>query len=102
MSRLLGLMLLLLSGGASAAARFAIVVGSNQGSNGHDRLWFAERDAERLSQALSELGDFASDHVQLLRGARRDELEKALRQTEAQIARARAAGERTLLLFYFS
>ena len=93
---------LALPGAARAAARFAIVVGNNEGAPGRARLWFAERDAERFARALRELGDFAPDRVALLQGATPSAVREALAATEARIATARAAGERALLVVYFS
>jgi hypothetical protein len=87
---------------ARAAARFAVVVGNNHGAAGRARLWFAEKDAERFARALRELGDFSSDRVVLLEGATPAAVREAFAATEARIAAARAAGERTLLVVYFS
>ncbi len=87
---------------AHAAARFAVIAGNNRGATGRAQLWFAERDAERFARTLHELGDFADDHVTILRGASASELRAALAATEEQMVRAHAAGERALLVFYFS
>jgi Caspase domain len=87
---------------ARAAARFAVVVGNNHGATGRARLWFAEKDAERFARALRELGDFSSDRIVLLQGATPSAVREALTATEARIASARAAGERALLVVYFS
>ncbi len=85
-----------------AAARFAVVAGSNAGDPSRPKLWFAEKDAERLARTLVELGDFAEDRVVLLRGAGAKALREAIAATEAKVKLARAAGERTLLVFYYS
>jgi hypothetical protein len=87
---------------ARAAARFAVVVGNNEGATGRARLWFAEKDAERFARALRELGDFAPERVVLLQGATPSAVRETLAATEARIASARAAGERALLVLYFS
>jgi len=87
---------------ARAAARFAVVVGNNQGALGRARLWFAEKDAERFARALRELGDFAPERVVLLQGMTPASVRETLAATEARIATARAAGERALLVVYFS
>jgi len=85
-----------------AAARFAVVVGNNHGATGRARLWFAEKDAERFARALRELGDFAPERVVLLQGPTPSSVRETLAATEARIASARAAGERALLVVYFS
>jgi hypothetical protein len=85
-----------------AAARFAVVVGSNAGAAGRPRLWFAERDAEQLGRTLVELSDFSEDRVILLRGPAAARVREAIAATEARIALARQAGDHPLFLFYFS
>jgi hypothetical protein len=87
---------------AQGAARFAVVVGNDAGATGRPRLWFAEKDAERFRGTLRELGDFPDDRVVLLRGASPRQVREALAATEARVQAARAAGERTLLVFYYS
>src|SRR5437868_5929480 len=87
---------------AQAAARFAVVVGNNTGATGRAKLWFAERDAERFAGALHELGDFGSDRITLLRGAHASDVKAAIAKADERIAKARTAGERSLLVVYFS
>ncbi|HEY2030096.1 MAG TPA: caspase family protein [Myxococcales bacterium] len=98
----LGLCSLALAAPAQAAARFAVIAGNNHGAAGRAQLWYAERDAERFAHALNELGDFTKPDVQLLRGASLSELRSAIANAEAQVKKARAAGERALLVVYFS
>ncbi len=88
--------------GRAASSRFAVVVGQNQGAPGQPALWFAERDAERFSRTLLELGDFDADRVVLLRAGTLARVREALAGTEARMAAARARGEHPLLVFYFS
>ena len=89
-------------GAAHAAARFAVIVGSNAGDPARPRLWYAERDAERFERALLDLGDFSADRVVLLRGVGAGRVREALAATEARVVAARDAGEHPLLVFYFS
>jgi hypothetical protein len=86
----------------SASARFALVVGENRGAPDRPALWFAERDAERFSRTLTELGDFAPDDVRVLLGAPLARVREALAAVEARAAAARQRGEHPLLVFYFS
>ena len=84
------------------AERFAVVAGNDHGDPARPRLWFAEKDAERMHRALRELGDFDADGLVLLRGKKPAALEAALRALEPRVKAAAAKGERTLLLVYYS
>jgi hypothetical protein len=98
----LAFLLLAAPAAASGAARFAVVAGNDRGDTGRPKLWYAQKDAERFERALVELGDFDPGNVVLLQGKGPGELESAVRSLEARIARARAAGDRTLLVVYYS
>lgn len=93
--------LLLLPLGARAE-RFAVVAGNDRGDAGRPRLWFAEKDAERMHATLRELGEFAPDGLVLLRGQRPEALVDAVKAFEPRIRAATAKGDRTLLLVYYS
>lgn len=97
----LAALLLPLAAGA-LSGRVAVVAGVNQGSPARAKLWFAEKDAERFERALKELGDFQPDHVELQRGLGVEAFRQALGRAEAKVSAARAAGERTLLVVYYS
>jgi hypothetical protein len=84
------------------AARFAIVAGNNTGSQNRSKLWFAEADADRFSKALLELGEFAEPNVGLIKGEKLASVVEQFAETEKAIVASHAAGERTLLVFYFS
>ncbi len=102
MRRLALLALLLAPLQAQAAARFAVVVGSNVGAPGRPHLWVAEKDAERFAHALEELGDFAEDRVTVIRSGSAARVREALAAAEAKVAMARRSGQRPLLVFYYS
>src|SRR5437868_15363159 len=87
---------------ANAAARFAVVVGNNVGATGRAKLWFAERDADRFARALHELGDFSDDRIVVVRGRHAAEVRTAIEKIEERVVKARNAGERSLLVVYFS
>jgi hypothetical protein len=93
---------LLWSSAASAAARFALVVGNDIGSPSHPKLWFAERDAARFAAALTEVGEFPADRVVVLRGSSASGFRGAFGALEQRIAAEKERGERTLLIVYFS
>jgi hypothetical protein len=82
--------------------RVAVLAGVNVGAPERAKLWFAERDAQRLERTLRELGEFQEDQLELLRGPSAGAFREALRRAEQKIAAARAAGTKTLLLVYFS
>jgi len=94
-------LLLPLAAGA-LSGRVAVVAGVNQGSPARAKLWFAEKDAERFERALKELGDFQPDHVELQRGLGVEAFRQALGRAEAKVKAAREAGEKTLLVVYYS
>ncbi|HZY04022.1 MAG TPA: caspase family protein [Anaeromyxobacteraceae bacterium] len=94
--------LLLLPTAAAAAARFAVVVGNDRGGAGRQPLFFAEKDALGFRRTLVELGDFAEDRVALLQGAGARQLREALAAVEAKMALSRTAGEKALLVVYYS
>jgi len=93
---------LLVAAPAGAAKRFAVVAGNDEGGQGRARLWFAERDADRIASAVRELGDFSEGNVIVLHGKGADEFRAAIAGFDARILQAKAAGERTLLFFYYS
>jgi hypothetical protein len=93
---------LLAAAPAGAAQRFAVIAGNDEGGQGRARLWFAERDADRVAAAVRELGDFSEKNVLVLRGKSADEVRAAVASFEARILQAKAGGERTLLFFYYS
>jgi hypothetical protein len=82
--------------------RFAVIAGSNAGAPGRQKLWFAESDAERFRKALEELGDFPEYRVLSVQGGTAADFREAMAETEKRIAGARLAGERPLLVVYFS
>lgn len=86
----------------ASAGRFAVVAGNDHGDASRPRLWFAERDAERMYRALKELGDFDRDGTVLLRGKGPAALSKAVKELEPRIRASAAKGERTLLVVYYS
>ncbi len=87
---------------ARALERFAVVVGNNAGHDFRRSLRYAESDAEKLAQALVELGGFNARQVRVLVGQDADQTRAALLAAESQATAARAQGEQTLLLFYYS
>jgi hypothetical protein len=87
---------------ARAERRFALVVGQPDGGAGSQTLRYAERDARRVHAILLRLGGVAEPDARLLLSPSADEVRRALADLGARSAQARAAGEATLLLVYYS
>lgn len=106
--RSLGLGLFALAVGLYATSAFAqprqvrigLVAGNNLGKDASRGLRYAEDEVGRLADLLTSAGDF--DEVVTLRGASRDEIEKGLLQVRKKLEAAKAAGDQTLFLFYYS
>ena len=95
--------LCLAAGGAGAAVRkVAVIVGNNAGAAPSRALEFAERDAAKIDEVLTELGGVARADAALLVGADARTVWRALDDAERRVEAARGRGEQTMLLFYFS
>jgi hypothetical protein len=79
-----------------------VIAGNDRGDPARPRLWFAEKDAQRMHRTLRELGDFDQDGTALLLGKGPAALTDAVLGLEPRIRAAKAAGERTLLVVYYS
>lgn len=84
------------------ALGYAIIVGSNPGGRGQQRLQYAEADAERVAAMLSELGGYAAERVVLLQGPGRAQLLAQLDKLAAELQQHAAAERPTKLFFYYS
>lgn len=82
--------------------RFALVAGEPEGGPGTQRLRHAERDARRIHAILTRVGGVHGDDAVLLLAEGARAFRRALADLSARAAAARAAGESTLLLVYFS
>src|SRR3984893_12951903 len=102
MKALAAIAALLAAAPAGAAQRCAVIAGNDEGAQGRARLWYAERDADRMASAVRELGDFAPGNVVVLRGKGAAEVRAAIAGLDARVLQAKAGGDRTLLFFYYS
>lgn len=100
--RILALVLVLLAAPASAERRFALVAGEPDGGGGTIHLRYAERDARRIHGILTGLGGVRAEDARLLLSAGAEVFRGALAELEAAARAARAAGERTVLIVYYS
>jgi hypothetical protein len=83
-------------------ARLAVVVGANDGAPGTAPLRYAERDAERVAGVLVEVGQLRPEQLTVLRSPTAAKLRAALDAAEATARARRAAGDKVVLLFYYS
>ena len=63
MARTVVSLVLMLTAICMAATRYAFIVGQNSGGEELGRLRYAEEDARRFANVLTEIGGFDSDHV---------------------------------------
>ena len=82
--------------------RFALVVGDAKGGVGTRPLRYAERDARRMHAILTRLGGVRPEDARLLTAASADEVRVALADLAARADQAKARGEETVLVVYYS
>jgi hypothetical protein len=87
---------------ALADRRFALVIGESRGGPGTRPLHYAERDARRIHSILTRIGSVREEDARLLTDATAGEVRAALKSLSAGIAVAKAAGEQTILILYYS
>ncbi len=93
----------LLAGRAAADVhRFALVSGEPYGGPGTVRLRYAERDAKRIHSILTQVGGVREEDARLLLSSGASAFRRALGELAGRAGEARARGERTLLLVYYS
>jgi hypothetical protein len=81
---------------------YALLIGSNPGGAGQDTLRFAESDARRVRQVLTELGGYAPQNVTLLVHPGTLEVRDALDELRARVEADHARGHDATLFFYYS
>lgn len=93
-----------LSFAAPAAAhveRFAVLVGANVGEPSEASLRYAERDAERMSAVVQELGGFYPENLLLLRSPDASALQRALISVNDRIRSAESRPDTQVMLFVY-
>ena len=88
--------------GAAEPRRFALVAGAPDGGPGTVKLRYAERDARRMHGILTRVGGVRPEDARLLLSAGAGDLVRALAELSERAGAARARGERTVLLVYYS
>ena len=103
-ARVLAVALALLASGQASAAerRFALVAGEPDGGAGTVRLRYAERDARRIHEILTRVGGVRPEDARLLLSEGAGAFRRALEELGAASAAARALGDRTILVVYYS
>ena len=84
------------------ARRFALVVGDAKGGAGTRPLRYAERDARRMHAILTRLGGVRPEDARLLTAASADEVRAAIADLSARAEQAKARGDETVLVVYYS
>jgi uncharacterized caspase-like protein len=86
-----------------AARRLAIVVGNNVGARDRPPLRFAERDAGKVADLLTELGGVARDDLILLPGKPAAAVRAAFAETQRKLSEwSQGGGTSAVVLFYYS
>lgn len=89
--------------GRAETQRLAVVVGSNLGSGARPALQFAETDADRVADVLSDLGGVRAGDLWLLKKASLGAVRRSFEEATRRITEAHTrTGARAVLLFYFS
>jgi hypothetical protein len=87
---------------AEGLRRFAVIVGNDSGGRDTRPLLYAKADARKVHDILTRLGGVRGDDAQLLLDGSAQDLLSALSATERRAADARARGEKTALVLYYS
>ncbi len=97
------LLLLPVSTASASGSRFAVIIGNNRGRDPSQQLRYAERDARKMHEVLTQLGGFAPEDTELLLDADAATAWKSIRRIEKKLAyRRKKSGARSLLLLYYS
>jgi hypothetical protein len=104
--RQLGLIALALLLATAAQAepmrRFALVIGNDHGGSDTRPLRYAREDARKMHGLLMRLGGVSPADARLLLNEEAQDVLAALAQMEARLEAAKAQGDRTALLIYYS
>ena len=87
---------------ASHARAYAVIVGDNVGGLGQQPLRFAEDDARRMAQVLTEIGHYDANAIRVLLQPDAAHLLAAVDEVAARARSSAEHGDPTQVLFYFS
>lgn len=86
----------------TAVERFALYVAANNGGKEREVLKYAASDAEKLSDAMQEIGGVSSQNSMILKEPNKLEVEKALQNFAEKINSSKNNARRTEFIFYYS
>jgi hypothetical protein len=81
-------------------ARYAVVIGNDQGAADEPPLHYAESDAQRVAALLGEVGGVPGENLIVLRGRTADDVRRALLAVNERIRTARPGAGSVLLVYY--
>jgi hypothetical protein len=87
---------------AEAPRRFSLCIGNAEGGPGTRPLRYAERDARRIHDILTRLGGVEPEDAKLLLSSSAADVRRALAELGQKAQAAKAAGQGTLLVVYYS
>ncbi|MBN2035230.1 MAG: caspase family protein [Chitinispirillaceae bacterium] len=96
----LALSLLLAATMDLSAARYALLIGSNDGGNSVEPLRWAEKDATRFAALLKDLGDFEPDNMAILIKPDSAAIDSTLRAIHRELGSSQTPGNALFLLYY--
>lgn len=82
--------------------RYAIVVGHNLGAADEQKLRYAEADAARIAELLTEIGGVRDENAVVLRGKSAGQVRRALIGLNERIRTDQRAGRDAMLFVYYS
>jgi hypothetical protein len=82
--------------------RYAVIAGNDAGSGAEITLRYATKDAQKVFEVLSGLGEFLPENTVLLQGRGGSELQRVLISMNARIRADSSAGREAILFVYYS
>lgn len=82
--------------------RYAVIVGNNSGGKLEVPLKYAQRDAKKMYNILTELGRFEKENTYLLLEQQATSVWQALKKIQTKAQASHKRGQKTLLLIYYS
>jgi hypothetical protein len=82
--------------------RYAVVIGHNGGAADEQSLRYAESDAQRFADLLSEIGSVPNENQVVLRGKTADQVRRAMIATNERIRTGMRPGSDSVLYVYYS
>lgn len=96
------MIVLLLATALAGDLRLGLFVGNDHGAASQDPLLFATSDARKMRDRFVETGGISQDNAVLLIDESRHDVVEALRGLRLKVERAEAAGDDSLVIFYYS